>query len=71
VVAAGAAFGLAILQILIAAAMVEMNLPLVLRSLHQAAGTLVWLSICVFASLARGASPARAQARASFAPEPA
>jgi heme A synthase len=51
--------------------MVEMNLPLVLRSMHQAAGTLVWLSICVLAALARSASPARAQARASFAPEPA
>jgi len=71
VIAARAAFGLAILQVLIAAAMVEMSLPLVLRSLHQAAGTLVWLSVCVFAGLARIASPARTQARAEFAPEPA
>jgi len=71
VIASRVAFGLAILQVLIAAAMVEMRLPLALRSLHQAAGTLVWLSICVLAALARAASPARSHARAEFAPEPA
>ncbi len=60
VLAARIAFGAAILQVLIAAAMVEMHLPTVLRSLHQAAGTFVWLSICVFAGLARIASPAAA-----------
>lgn len=60
VLAARIAFGAAVLQVLIAAAMVEMHLPTVLRSLHQAAGTLVWLSVCVFAGLARIASPAAA-----------
>lgn len=55
--AARFAFGAVILQILIAAAMVEMHLPTSLRSLHQAAGTLLWLSVCIFAGLARIASP--------------
>ena len=46
------AFGAIIVQILIAAAMVEMRLPAVFRSLHQAAGTLVWIAVFVFASTA-------------------
>ena len=53
---------------LIAAAMVEMHLPTVLRSLHQAAGTFVWLSICVFAGLARIASPAAATEKRVLSP---
>ena len=65
------AFGLAVLQVLIAAAMVEMHLPVIVRSLHQATGTLLWLSICVFAGLARIASPAESKSRAAFAAEPA
>lgn len=65
--AARIAFGAAILQVLIAAAMVEMNLPPVLRSLHQAAGTFVWLSVCVFAGLARIASPAAATEKRALA----
>jgi cytochrome c oxidase assembly protein subunit 15 len=56
--AAQVAFGAAIVQVLIGAAMVEMNLPTLLRSLHQATGTFVWLSVCVFAGLARIALPA-------------
>jgi heme a synthase len=58
------AFGVATLQILIAAAMVEMHLPMVARSLHQAAGTLVWLTVCVLAGLAHLASEARTTADA-------
>ncbi len=58
VYAARFAFGAAILQVLIAAAMVEMHLPTPLRSLHQAAATLLWLSVCILAGLARIASPA-------------
>jgi heme A synthase len=46
-------FGLILLQIFIAAALVEMKLPRGLQSLHQAVGTLVWLSIFIFAMLAR------------------
>lgn len=67
VLAARIAFGAAILQVLIAAAMVETHLPPVLRSLHQAAGTLVWLSVCIFAGLARIASPAAAAEKRALA----
>jgi heme A synthase len=47
------AFSAVILQILVAAAMVEMHLPPVWRSLHQAVGTLVWLAVITMAILAR------------------
>jgi len=50
--AATAAFSIVVLQILIAAALVEMQLPMVLRSVHQAVGTLLWISIAVLHSLA-------------------
>ena len=49
---AGVALSLVILQILIAAAMVEMHLPPGLRSLHQAVGTALWITVMVLASLA-------------------
>ena len=52
------AFGTALAQILVAAAMVEMGLPLHLRVLHQALGTMVWLVVFAFAAVAR--RPARA-----------
>jgi cytochrome c oxidase assembly protein subunit 15 len=68
VLAARIAFGAAVLQVLIAAAMVEMHLPTALRSLHQAVGTFVWLSICVFAGLARIASPAAATEKRVLSP---
>jgi cytochrome c oxidase assembly protein subunit 15 len=51
--AAWIAFGCIILQIFVAAALVEMKLPHGLQSLHQAVGTLVWLSVFVFAMLSR------------------
>lgn len=47
------AFAAVVLQLLVAAALVEMKLPPLLRSLHQAVGTLVWLSIFVLAAIAR------------------
>jgi cytochrome c oxidase assembly protein subunit 15 len=50
--AATTALGLVILQILIAAAMVEMHLPPGLRSLHQAVGTALWITVVALASLA-------------------
>lgn len=40
-----------IAQVLIAAAMVEMRFPPILRSLHQAVGTLVWLTVFILAGL--------------------
>lgn len=69
--AARIAFALAVAQVLIAAAMVEMHLPTVFRSLHQATGTLLWLSVCVFAGLALMASPAESKTEAALAAEPA
>lgn len=52
--AAAAAAGAVLLQILIAAAMVELSLPPALRSLHQAAGTLLWVCVVALAALAAG-----------------
>ncbi len=54
--AARLAFGAAIVQILVAAAMIEMHFPPVFRSLHQAFGTLVWLSVVVLAIISRRAT---------------
>ncbi len=54
--AARAALGAAILQVLVAAAMIEMHFPPVFRSLHQAFGTLVWLSVVVLAIITRRAA---------------
>ena len=51
------AFGVVLAQILVAAAMVEMGLPLHLRVLHQAVGTLVWLVVFVFAAVTRRRAP--------------
>jgi heme A synthase len=45
-------------QIVIAAALVELFLPPALQSLHQAMGTLVWLTVVVFAALAHRGSRA-------------
>ena len=51
--AAWFALGTVVLQIIVAAGMVGMQLPPAWRSLHQAVGTLVWLSVFTFAALAR------------------
>ena len=42
-----------VLQIIVAAAMVETRLPPSLQSVHQAVGTLVWVAVIAFALLAR------------------
>jgi heme A synthase len=52
--AAGTALGIVILQILVGAAMVDMHLPPTLRSLHQAVGTALWISVVTLAALAAG-----------------
>jgi heme A synthase len=52
--AAWTALGIVILQVFVAAAMVEMYLPPTLRSLHQAVGTALWISIVALAALAAG-----------------
>jgi len=71
--AAWMAFIAVVLQIAVAAVLVESHLPPVWRSLHQAMGTLVWLSVFTYAALARYALPAResaAERRADAAAAP-
>ena len=51
--AAFAAFGLVLVQLVVAAALVEMQLPALVRSLHQAVGTLVWVAVVILAMLSR------------------
>ena len=62
------ALGAAIVQILVAAAMIEMHFPPVFRSLHQAFGTLVWLSVVILAIITKrvaARSPAEARMKAA------
>ncbi|HTR77233.1 MAG TPA: COX15/CtaA family protein [Gemmatimonadaceae bacterium] len=66
--AARIAFGLSLLQVLIAGAMIGLHLPATLRSLHEAAGVAIWLGCFAFAYLARRATPRRDRA-ATSAPE--
>jgi heme A synthase len=71
--AAWMAFIAVVLQLAVAAVLVESHLPPVWRSLHQAMGTLVWLSVFTYAALARYALPAResaAELRADAAAAP-
>ena len=55
------AFAAALVQVLVAAAMIEMHFPAVFRSLHQAVGTFVWLAVVTLAIIA--AHAARSLAR--------
>jgi heme A synthase len=55
-IAAGASLALVLLQVVVAAAMVEMQLPSTLRSLHQAIGTALWICVVAFTALAAGRS---------------
>lgn len=52
--AAWTAVTIVTLQVIVAAAMVEMQLPAVLRSIHQAFGTALWVSVVILAALATG-----------------
>ena len=52
--ATAAALGIVVLQIVVAAGMVEMNLPPGFRSLHQAVGTLLWITVVALTALAAG-----------------
>jgi cytochrome c oxidase assembly protein subunit 15 len=68
--AARAAMAVVILQILVGAALVETFLPRVLQSMHQAVGTLVWLTLFVLAALARRAARgSQAPVSATHAPD--
>ena len=51
--AATVALGLVILQLSVAASMVLLTLPAILRSLHEAVGVSVWLGTFTYAYLAR------------------
>ncbi|HMG71287.1 MAG TPA: COX15/CtaA family protein [Gemmatimonadaceae bacterium] len=53
--AAWTALGIVIVQVLVAAAMVEMALPPALRSIHQAVGTALWICVVSITALAAGA----------------
>lgn len=53
--AAVLSFAAVMVQVLVAAAMIEMGFPALLRSLHQAIGTFVWLVILIYAIRARHA----------------
>lgn len=52
--AAWTALTIVTLQIIVAATMVEMNLPASLRSIHQAIGTALWIAVVALAALATG-----------------
>ena len=52
------AFGLGVLQLVVAGAMIGLRLPPVLRSLHEATGVSVWIATFALAYLARIASGA-------------
>ena len=68
VLAGQLAFAAIVLQILVAASLVELHLPPPLQSLHQAVGTLVWVTIFAFATLARVGAGVDAVASASARP---
>jgi heme A synthase len=67
--AARVAFGAVVVQVLVAAAMIEMHFPAFLRSLHQAVGTFVWLSVVILGILA--AHAARNAAEPALEPQAA
>jgi heme A synthase len=52
--AAWTALSIVALQIVVAAAMVEMHLPASLRSIHQAIGTALWITVVTLTALASG-----------------
>lgn len=52
--AAWTALSIVVLQIVVAAAMVEIHLPTSLRSIHQAVGTALWITVVALTALASG-----------------
>ena len=63
--AATVALGLVVLQFIVAASMVLLTLPAVLRSLHEAVGVSVWLGTFTYAYLARVAAGRAGATRAT------
>jgi len=68
--AAAVAFASVLVQLLVAAALVELRLPPILRSLHQAVGTLVWVAVVVLALLTRRGAFGAGVPAAVTAPRP-
>ena len=62
VLATRLAFSAVVLQIMVAATMVELHLPAPLQSMHQAVGTLVWVTAVTAAALARRGVAERTEA---------
>jgi heme a synthase len=52
--AAWTALSLVVLQVIVAAGMVEMHLPASFRSVHQAVGTALWIAVVALAAFASG-----------------
>jgi heme A synthase len=67
---ASIAFGMVVLQFIIASAMVLLHLPPVLRSLHEATGVGIWLSCFLLAYLARRAAGPRQRPQEAARVEP-
>ena len=68
--AAWIAFGLVTLQLVVAASMILLRLPPVLRSMHEAVGVAIWIGTFTFAYLARIAARNGAPAPAVLSPAP-
>ena len=64
------ALGAVIVQIVVAASLVELRLPRPLQSLHQAVGTLVWITVVIWAALAQRAAGADPATLRDGAPDP-
>jgi len=64
------ALGAVVLQIVVAASLVEMHLPPVLQSLHQAVGTLVWVAVVIWALLAHRATGSEPASLVAGSPVP-
>jgi len=63
-----AAVGTCLVQILVAAVMIELQLPAVWRSMHEAVGTLLWIVTFAFALVARRCAFEHANARVRATP---
>jgi len=61
------AFALAVLQVLVAGAMVGMHFPPAARSLHQMVGVVLWIQVVIMTLLARRSAPAEAAVPPSIA----
>ena len=61
--AARVAFAVVVLQVIVAALMIERNFPADFRSIHQATGTLVWLCVVVLAIVSARARKLNANER--------